>query len=297
MSAPLAKFAAAQTFARGRRLRAEMRRAMRAPEDAEAIHDLRVAIRRFTQCLRTFAQFLNRKHARKMRHRLRKLMDACGAVRNVDIVFDVLDAAGFRSPPLLGTLRKERVSRQDDLVQRLERWHPQKRFATVTRGLRFTGVRRGLWDGASSAAENAYRALPPLAADLFASGEKAADKGSTHQDLHKFRVEAKRFRYTLELFRPIYGADLDSKISLLRKLQEKLGGINDCVTALALVTENPRAAKAVRKLLAVREADFRRFWRSPAAARSRVRWVTWLKGPQNVEKGDHGSLHPKARRG
>jgi CHAD domain-containing protein len=279
MNPPLAKFAAAQTFARGRRLRAEIRRAMRAPEDAGATHDLRVAIRRFTQCLRTFEQFLNRKHAGKVRRRLRKLMDASGAARNVDIAFDVLDAAGFRSPPLLRSLRKERVRRQDDLVHRLERWRRQKRFAGITRGLRFRGTHMGLWNGASGAAENAYRALPPLAADLFASGEKAADAGSTHQDLHKFRVEAKRFRYTLELFRPIYGADLDSKISLLRKLQEKLGGINDCVTSLTLVTENPRAAKAVRKLLAVREADFRRFWRSPAAARSRVHWVTWLKGP------------------
>jgi CHAD domain-containing protein len=297
MNVPLARFAAAQTFARGRRLRSEMRRAMRIPEDAEAIHDLRVAIRRFTQCLRTFEQFLNRKHARKMRRRLRRLMDSCGAARNVDIACGVLEAAGFCGPPFVSVLRKERVRRQDEMVQRLERWRRQKRSAGVTRGLRFKGPRKGLWDGAASAAENAYRALPPLAADLFASGEKAADAGSTHQDLHKFRVEAKRFRYTLELFRPIYGADLDSKISLLRELQEKLGGINDCVTSLTLVTENPRAAKAVRKLLAAREADFRRFWRSPAAARSRVRWVTWLKGPRNVEKGDHGSLHPKARRG
>ncbi|MBK5293347.1 MAG: CHAD domain-containing protein [Acidobacteriia bacterium] len=275
MNQRFTKFAAEQTASRGKKLHSELRRAMRTPEDPEAIHDLRVAIRRFTQCLRTFRQFLDRNSTKKIRRRLRKVMDACGAARNIDIALEVLAAAGAGGQTLLEDLRKERPRRQKRLVQRLKQWRRRKRFKALTTVPQFKRTAPGPWDGGSDAAANAARVLTALAAELFESGGRAAEAGSTHEDLHQFRLQAKRFRYTLELFGSVYGEKLDARIALLGGIQDKLGAMNDCVTTLPLIAGNASAEKSVRNLLAAREDDFRRYWRE-RAARSQANWVKWL---------------------
>lgn len=53
--------------------------------DEEAVHKLRVSIRRLQQGLRTFQQYVSRKQARQVRARLKSIMDPAGEVRNFDI--------------------------------------------------------------------------------------------------------------------------------------------------------------------------------------------------------------------
>ena len=62
--------------------------------DADAIHDLRVAIRRLSRCLRVFAQFYPERSWKPVRRRLADLMDACGSVRDRDIAIGLLQQAG-----------------------------------------------------------------------------------------------------------------------------------------------------------------------------------------------------------
>ena len=50
---------------------------------------------------------------------------------------------------------------------------------------------------------------------------------SPPEELHGFRLETKRFRYTLELFRPLYGPNLDRYLKALRELQGALGKVSD----------------------------------------------------------------------
>src|SRR5688500_3767961 len=82
------------------------------------------------------------------------------------------------------------------------------------------------WDLQTDVKENAHRELPRLARKYFKRGrvaslEKRLDK------LHEFRLMTKSFRYTLELFRDVYGARLDERIKKLRRLQDVLGRLND----------------------------------------------------------------------
>jgi len=90
--------------------------------------------------------------------------------------------------------------------------------------------KRVKWNPEATAADNALRQLPRLAEAFFAEGRKAARKSSSIERLHDFRLTVKRFRYTLELFRPIYGAALDRRLSDLHRLQQHLGTLNDCAT-------------------------------------------------------------------
>jgi CHAD domain-containing protein len=91
--------------------------------DAGAIHDLRVAIRRLSQCLRAFAQFYPGQASKKVRHRLSDLMDACGGVRDRDIAIDLLQKAGVPADsPLVQRLDAERRAADQELRQELQRW-------------------------------------------------------------------------------------------------------------------------------------------------------------------------------
>lgn len=76
---------------------AELHRAIVAPEqkaligDVEAIHDMRVAIRRLRVTLGNFAVCLAPEDRRRLRARLESLADALGGVRDLDIMIMALD--------------------------------------------------------------------------------------------------------------------------------------------------------------------------------------------------------------
>ena len=91
--------------------------------DAGAIHDLRVAIRRLSRCLRVFAQFYPGRSWKPVRRRLAELMDACGNVRDRDIAMELLQQAGVPpASPLLRQLDVERRAAVRDLQSELHRW-------------------------------------------------------------------------------------------------------------------------------------------------------------------------------
>jgi CHAD domain-containing protein len=105
-----------------RRLAIQINRAARAG-DADAVHDLRVAIRRLRRCLQTFAQFYPGHSWMKMRRRLADLMDACGAVRDLDIAIELLGKAGLPvGSPVVQRLEVERGKAERELLAELRRW-------------------------------------------------------------------------------------------------------------------------------------------------------------------------------
>jgi CHAD domain-containing protein len=91
--------------------------------DAGAIHDLRVAIRRLSRCLRVFAQFYPGRSWKPVRRCLAELMDACGNVRDRDIAIGLLQQAGVpAASPLVRQLDVERRAAVQDLQLELHRW-------------------------------------------------------------------------------------------------------------------------------------------------------------------------------
>ena len=67
----------------------QVRRAAKHP-DEEAIHDLRVSIRRLSRCLRLFSPLYPGSSWKKVRNRLKVLMEAAGEVRDRDIAAKLL---------------------------------------------------------------------------------------------------------------------------------------------------------------------------------------------------------------
>jgi len=90
---------------------------------ADSVHDLRVSIRRLTQCLRAFGQFLPQGRVKKIRQNLKVTLDLASQVRNRDVALELLPRVAL--PPessLLETLRAERTETENALVAELKLW-------------------------------------------------------------------------------------------------------------------------------------------------------------------------------
>jgi CHAD domain-containing protein len=267
------KLVRSQTARRLKKFEAELRGA-RKHTNAEAIHDLRVSIRRLSRALRVFREWFDAGEVKSIRRRLRKLMKRCAAVRNCDVAIEVLQAAGWPSPELAAGLEEERLRTLQDLIHALDAWRRSDRVRQWRMLLR--DGHGGSEFVRQSAREHARRLLPAMAADLFRAGQEAAGPDSEHRGMHRFRLKTKRVRYTLELFETVYGQTTDPILQSLKGLQEKLGAINDCATTLEMVRRDRHAAAAVRRLAGAREVEFRTYWTKNFGPRELSRWKAVL---------------------
>jgi CHAD domain-containing protein len=120
------EYSRAQTSALLRRLADQVGQAANFAEE-DAVHDLRVAIRRLSRCLRVFAQFYPGNSGRKLRGQLRDLMEAAGAVRDIDIAMALLAEAGLpKQSAILLRLTRERRRKGRELVSTVKHWSHRK---------------------------------------------------------------------------------------------------------------------------------------------------------------------------
>jgi len=91
--------------------------------DADSIHDVRVAMRRLSRCLRVFAPFYPDGSWKKIRRRISALMAAAGAVRDCDIAMELASRAGVaRRSAMLTQLAAQRRKAGHDLLLEIRRW-------------------------------------------------------------------------------------------------------------------------------------------------------------------------------
>jgi len=63
--------------------------------DPDAVHDLRVSIRRFASCLRLFRTYFPKKEVKRIRRRLKGILMLAGEVRDCDIAIELCQKAGI----------------------------------------------------------------------------------------------------------------------------------------------------------------------------------------------------------
>jgi CHAD domain-containing protein len=91
------------------------------------------------------------------------------------------------------------------------------------------------WAAKKNAAQNAARILPGMVEEIFRDGRKVARSNAPKKPLHQFRLAVKRFRYTVELFRPCYGPALKRRLEALKAMQDYLGDVSDSEATLAML--------------------------------------------------------------
>jgi len=243
--------------------------------DADAVHDLRVSIRRLSACLREFAACFPRKQRKRARRRLKRLMDLAAAVRDRDITLELMERAGVAA----GAAARKRLAAQ--------RAGAASALSAAARDWEETTLLADPPDeDVATASRRARRILPPMAARYFALGrELCAREAAAPAQMHAFRLATKRLRYTLELFRRCYGPAMEKRLEELRAIQTYLGDLNDCDVARRLAEQvAPPASRDRRRFerylgeRALKKASgFRRRWREAFDAPGRERaWRAYL---------------------
>src|SRR6202050_5671452 len=116
------QFAHSQVSMLLRRLAAQVKRTGEV-DDADSVHDLRVAIRRLSRALRSFAQFFPGKSWKRIRKELSNLMDPAAAVRDNDVALELIENAGAAKRARVAlTLQARRRKAEAQLREELQSW-------------------------------------------------------------------------------------------------------------------------------------------------------------------------------
>ncbi len=200
--------------------------------DRDALHDLRVALRRLRSTLRTYGPFLRKRVSKKSRRRLRRLMAATGESRDFEVVIawlvqqgtvpegDGQSAAELWMRHFVG--RKAQADK--DLHRALAR--PFRTFRQkLINQLELVDGTGDIQGNTTPGSVVLSRAADELAGELrsrLACIHGRADVAEAHQA----RIAAKRLRYVLEPARE-FTDDVSFVVDELKRLQDLLGEVHD----------------------------------------------------------------------
>jgi CHAD domain-containing protein len=224
---------------------------------AEAVHQMRVALRRMRSLTLVFRRRLDEALAATVRAGLRDLSRACGEVRELD----VLMAMGPAGPALDAALLEARHRAAAGLSANLAA-APAR--LTLLEALILTET--GDWPGL---ARNAVDASEGLGSDLERRWRRIRREGQAAdalgaEDLHALRLRIKAFRYALAAFEaPDWRRAAPGFEAGLRKTQDALGLLNDAGMAEGVLSRldlDAEGRRAARKLVSGlrRRGDARR---------------------------------------
>ena len=214
-------------------LEASAARVVSGAKDDEAVHDVRVAMRRIRTLLRLARPIYGRFHADAVRRAFSEVMRASGELRDEEVIGETLEALPVVDASF-DIWRRSRAARE----RRLRRMM----IARVTSG-----------DLARAHAMLVALVVLPVhperdvplarfARKVLARTQRGVDqrRGASVDDgeaLHELRIAYKELRYTAELFAPALPADLAATAAPAAKFQKRLGEVHDLDVALVVVAK------------------------------------------------------------
>ena len=292
------QFAAEQTSRLLRHLAFQMSHTVKSCTP-DSVHDVRVAIRRFTQAIAVFRPCLPGKDMRKIRRRLKDVMKAAGQVRDCDVALKLLSKSRLPDgAPIQSKVRNRRKEAARVLVGELRSW-TERQTSIKWRAALESALAKGDDDfGRPPIEATARKTLRRMTKDFLERGNEAAGSKASAQDLHRFRIAAKKFRYSLELFAPLYGASLERGLAHMKTAQTMLGSVNDCEAVASLVAQLGASANLVARLKKRQRRktdEFREYWAAEFHASEQLRsWMDLLRlRPMRKPVARAGTVSPK----
>ena len=218
----------------------------RTGSDTEELHDMRVATRRMRAAWRVFDGAFKAGKTKKIRRHLETIADRLGAVRDLDVLMQGLEAyrldldedqqTGLE--PLLSLWRRQRASARNQLIGELD----SERYAS------FVAEMAAFLDaGAHAAAAVAtptapHRVRDRAASEIWASYEavrayELVFPWADLETLHDLRIATKWLRYALEFFGETLGPDAPRLLARVVALQDHLGYLHDADVATKLARD------------------------------------------------------------
>ena len=195
----------------------------------DAVHDMRVASRRFHVALCTFEPYLTPESATLLREDAQNIYKSLGRGREIDVMVSLLEG-----------MRKEvddpwRRS-VDHAITTLCYYRNAEEGACIHAAERplsdaFDTAHKVLYDMAPESNSCARKLARTTLEKQYKKVRKAfrawRDVGEDENELHTVRIDLKKFRYAAEHFRTLYPKPMDTFIESVHQLQSKLGQWND----------------------------------------------------------------------
>jgi CHAD domain-containing protein len=221
-------------------------------QDIEHIHRMRVASRRLRAALPLFASCFPEKKYQQWTEEIRKVTRALGEARDTDVqiafltkiikkrdgrkqAYDPDNALSIRltgdvETILLSQLQKKRLKLQTAVVSSLDKLEnsgviDEMRIFFHNQEIRAKSTRKkpSPYGIAPVAASRIARRLAKLH-----SYEVWVHNPDAIAEHHAIRIAAKKLRYTIEVYGPLYRRGLKKPLSRVKKIQEILGDLHDC---------------------------------------------------------------------
>lgn len=212
-------------------------------DDPEAMHQLRVALRRLRSAFSAFAEPMPTTERRVFAQRLRGLARTTDAARELDVFLgEILPAVrkGVGADPGLASVAAQAARARQAAWTRVRQMVASEAFTEAILSLE-AWLEGGGWRASAGAAYDeklrdfGQRTLKRLHRKLVRTGAKIS--GLADADLHALRLRAKKQRYAGEFFRSIFdGKAAKSYLGALGDVQDHLGVLNDSVTVRQLLT-------------------------------------------------------------
>ena len=197
--------------------------------DTEALHDLRVALRRLRSTLRVHRPYLEHHIARGLRRRLRALARATNVARDTEVQLDWLGRVQRATPVERAACQwwRARLERERTAAYDETRATVAARFGKLDQRLRdalATAAPPGRDSAVTFARAVGERAIEYAAA--LADDLGSIDSADDYAAIHAARVDGKRLRYLLE---PLAKESprVARLVGTLKRLQDRFGVVCD----------------------------------------------------------------------
>jgi CHAD domain-containing protein len=224
------------------RLRETATRALSSSDDADAVHDLRVALRRTRTLLEIGRPVFGPFHADEVRVALRDLQRKTGALRDEEVVDELVESLGVGGECLAAWLVSRR-RHERRLRRALVRW---LQGGNLDQGHRMIGALL-----AFRVNPERDKRLTKFARRAVAEAKRRVDRHRSAriddpQALHRLRIGYKRLRYAIETFSDALPSDATALAQHAARLQGRLGALHDvdvamgCVRRARILTDDAR---------------------------------------------------------
>jgi CHAD domain-containing protein len=222
--------------------------------DAEAIHQMRVAVRRLRAVLAAVRSMLPAEQYQWLKDELRWLAGGLGPARDWD-VFAMSLLAPVRTVPDAGSdlenLAAAAKQRQQAAHEAARTVIESRRYSEVLlKALRWFETHGWRDQRVSEHSAPLFSSIAIIASSLIERRWRQAMKrckhfaGLSHDERHRVRIALKNLRYMVEFLGSLFDAtSVKALTKRLKGLQEELGHLNDVRTAQGLLTELVRSDK------------------------------------------------------
>jgi len=217
-------------------------------DDIECIHRMRVASRRLRSAFRLFDECFDDKDARNWQKQIKAVTKSLGFARDYDVQIDFLlgfldDLDNKRYIPgikrILLRLQQQREKIQPKVVSAMDQLRSADTINQITESARITRNLAQIHrkdEFSLRVYEQAYMSIS-LQLEQFLSHREYIDQPDKTDELHAMRIDAKRLRYMMEIYSPLYEDELKEPISTAKEIQTILGNLNDCVVWINFLSE------------------------------------------------------------